>query len=266
MPMPSFMTRAYHGRAPREPKYNCKIVILRKGQVLTSIDNTVLSSGIDGLLLSPYCDPALYSVDFPKTLLNKWNQPVVCLNLDTRHTKRFSGVYCNHFDAARKAVTYLIQKGHKDIAMIAAAELFPETQIRLEGYKAALSDHGIPIKKNFITTGHLLIESGYEAALALFRNPGPKPTAVFCVNDEMAIGALKALKVLKIRCPQDVAVMGYDGIDLGEYVEPRLTSVVQPIRQIAEDATSLVLDLVEGRVAGPVSKAVQSEILIRESA
>jgi DNA-binding LacI/PurR family transcriptional regulator len=245
--------------------YNCKIIILPKGKVLTDLDHQVLTSGLDGLLLSPYSDPALYGAQFPKSLLRHWKHPVVVLNLNTNRLRRFSGVYQDQRDAARKAVTYLIQKGHRDIGMITGDPAFPEAIERYEGYRQALEEHGLTVRQSALGAGNFLAESGYNVTLGLLRGPR-KPTALFCANDEMAMGALRAISALRLRCPQDVAVMGFDGLDLGEYLQPRLTSLSQPMREVAETATRLLLDLVEGTVDGPVVRTVASHIIVRESA
>lgn len=251
----------------RDGNYSCEIVILPKGDVLARIDQQIFASGIDGLLLSPYCDPALYALHFSKQLLNKWKKPVVFLNLHAQGMRHFSYVYMDHFEAARQAVTYLIQKGHRRIAMVKGLDLFPEIRVRYDGYKHALKEHGVLLRSSYLTQGALTIESGYAAVLGLLQtNKKKRPTAIFCANDEMAIGALRALRVLGVRCPQDVAVMGYDGLDLGEYVVPRLTTLLQPTAQVAETATSLLIDLIEKRETSPINRKIAGSLLIRDSA
>jgi len=246
--------------------YNCKIIITPRGKVLSELDNQVLGSGLDGLLLSPYCDHAFYSSHYlPKNVLTKWMQPLVILNLRPKSPRRFHSVYLNHFDAARKAVLHLILKGHKLIAMIKGDSLFPESVDRFDGYRAALQEHGIKPNMNLVQEGNFLLESGYEATLRLFRQDVLRPTAIFCANDEMALGAIRALKSLNIACPREVAVMGFDGIEIGEYVEPRLTTMAQPTHQIAEAATRLLLDQLAGKIKGPVATAVPANLVIRDS-
>jgi LacI family transcriptional regulator len=246
--------------------YNCKIMILPRGQVLSQLERQVHSSGIDGLLLSPYCDPALYGGSFPKDLLSGWHRPVVLLNLQVKGLKRFSSVYVDHTEAAYKGVTYLIQKGHRDIAFVRGSDDFPEAVQRYEGYEKALADHGLKTRKEWVVEGNFLMEGGYAAALQLMRKGAAKPSAVFCANDETAIGVIQALKTLRVRCPADLAVMGFDGLEIGQYIDPKLTSVAQPTAQVAEIATRLLLELIQNPKKEPVLRAVSSALLLRESA
>src|SRR2546421_587688 len=83
---------------------------------------------------------------------------VVLLNLDTRSHKRFNCVYTDHMEAARKGVTYLIQRGHKKIALIKGNPIFPEAVVRSDGYKKALAEHGLPINKELMVEGDFQIE------------------------------------------------------------------------------------------------------------
>jgi len=247
-------------------RYTCQVIILPRGEVISQLNKEVFSAGLDGLLLSPYCDPALHGDNFPKTLLAKWKKPIVVLNWNTEEIKRFNCVYSDHREAAKKAVAYLIQKGHRKIAMIRGISINPEGNQRIEGYDQALSDHGLKLQKKWVLEGNFQMESGYEATLKLFKLSGPKPTALFCANDEMAIGALRALRALRISCPKDVAVLGFDGIEQGMFTEPQLTSMAQPTWDIANLATRILIDLLEDRVKGPVVQAVPSHLIIRESA
>ncbi len=249
----------------KEGQYNCKIIMLPRGEVLSHIDQHVLTVGIDGLLLSPYSDPLLYGLRFPKKMLAAWSKPVVLLNLNPAQHQHLNGVYSDHFEAARKATLHLVQKGHKEIAFLRGGGFFPEIAVRYEGYMKVMTDHGVKPRPSMIMQTELTMAGGYDATLSLMQTNSKKPTAIFCSNDEMALGALRALKTLNIRCPRDMAVMGYDGIDIGEFVEPRLTTVAQPLHEIAERSTRLLLDLIENKVSTPVFIDVPSQLLLRDS-
>ena len=82
----------------------------------------------------------------------------------------------------------------------------------------------------------------------------------------MAIGAIWALEALKICCPQDVAVMGFDGLMLGDFIRPRLSTVTEPLTEIAKEGTQLLIDLIEGRVKKSEIRIVPSQMILRESA
>lgn len=255
-----------HRVLDENPPYTCTIVILPQGRLIENIEQQVLESDIDGLLLSTYCDPALYGTTLPSVILNRWKKPLVFLNQGGGLARKNSCVYFDNYEAARQAVTYLIQKGHKKIAMIQGDERFSETHLRFSGYQDVLNEHGLKEKKEWLAKGDFLNERGYKAALEFIKGKAAKPTAIFCANDEMAIGAIRALKTLKVKIPRDVAVMGFDGINLGSYVDPPLTSLLQPTSQIAEEATRLLLSFMEYRLRPPVFRAIPTKILVRGSA
>ena len=111
------------------------------------------------------------------------------------------------------------------------------------------------------------MDSGYDATIQLFKRPrAEKLTAVFCTNDEMAFGVLRALRVLRKRCPENVAVMGFDGLMAGEQVEPSLSTVKQPFFQTAKEGTRLLINLIEGRQKQSVQLTLPSQLIVRNSA
>ena len=89
---------------------------------------------------------------------------------------------------------------------------------------------------------------------------------MLCFNDDIAIGALKALKESWIKCPEEVAVMGYDGIERGKYVVPPLTTIRQPLERMGREMVQVLMGLMEGTFKGPVRKEFFPELVIRQSA
>jgi len=248
-------------------RYDCKILIFPKEGGVANLSREDFTDDIEGLLISSQCDHFASQAHYlPMRLLQMWGRPVVVLNLEIRRGKNVSNVSFSNFDAAKKAVTHLIQRKNRQIALIYGDKDFEDSLGRYEGYLQTLREHSIPINKAFIKQGNYSHESGYEATVQLFNQKGPRPTAIFCTNDEMAIGAIWALEALQIRCPQEVAVMGFDGLMLGDFIRPRLSTVTQPLVEIAREGTQLLIDLIENRVKGPETKLVPSHLIIRESA
>lgn len=255
----------YHVLGTENNRYNCKLIILPTEGSLMGLDQRALSAGVDGLLISAQYDHFSNKAPYlPKGLLSQWKKPVVFINLVMKKVEGLSFVSFSNFEAARSAVTYLIKNGHRQIAIIQGRDALEDSRERFEGYLQALKDHRIPYRPAMSAHGIYTRDSGYQALIGLFGS-GQKPTAVFCTNDEMAMGAIEALKSLRIRCPQDVAVMGFDGLETGNYVDPRLTTVRQPSREIAETGTRLLIDLIEGKKKGPLRIEVPSEIVVRNS-
>jgi LacI family transcriptional regulator len=218
-------------------------------------------------LISSQCDHSKTSAHyFDHKIFSVWNKPIVVLNLEVKRSHNVSVVTFSNYDAALNAVTHLIKTKRRRIALVYGDKSFEDSSARFEGYEAALRDHHLPIQKAMIKKGDYSEASGYAATIELFKQKDEIPDAIFCTNDEMAIGAIHALEVLRIRCPQEVAVMGFDGLTLGQYTRPRLSTVTQPIKEIAKTGTELLIDLIEKRVKGPDLKMIPSQLILRESA
>jgi len=166
--------------------------------------------------------------------------------------------------AAYMATEFLIKLGHKDIACITGPLNTRIAQQRLEGYKKALKDNEISIRGELIVEGTFKLDSGFKSVnILLERNV--HFTAIFACNDLMAIGAIKALRKRNLQVPEDISVMGFDGIPLSEYIEPALTTVVQPIYEMGKTAAKLLLEGIRSGVQPKDHIVLEAKILIRES-
>lgn len=141
------------------------------------------------------------------------------------------------------AARFLISQGHSRICMVRGIEHYIETQDRSLGFKRELKKHNLELKAEL--PGDFLQKSG-ELAMEQIHAEHPDITAVFCQNDEMAFGALNTCRRLGLRVPDDISIIGFDGIPMCEYVSPRLTSVQQPLRELGEHAAQIVCDLLLG--------------------
>ena len=100
---------------------------------------------------------------------------------------------------------------------------------------------------------------------ALLERPGPRPTAVFAFNDQMAIGALHALRTTGMHVPDDMAVVGFDGIGLGAFTTPELTTIEQPRTEVGQRAVELVLNSLDGESSSPTQVTLPVRLVVRES-
>jgi LacI family transcriptional regulator len=251
------------------PGYSCKIVLLPRGKLMSDRDHHMLSSGVDGLLISTLWDFNLQTTQEPVYAVeSRSNLPIVALNIGGPLKKsQISTVSFSNYQAAYLAVKHLIRRGHQNIGLIHTDDGAPDVAERVAAFKAALADHHLPFDPASAAEGAYLTESGYDAAIQLFKRPkADQITAVFCTNDEMAFGALRALRVLRKRCPQDVAIMGFDGLTAGDQVDPPLSTVEQPFLEIAKTGTKLLFDLIEGKQKKPIQQVVPTQLLIRDSA
>ena len=151
----------------------------------------------------------------------------------------------DNVDAAKTVVDYLIAQGHKRIAALCGPKGNPHTIDRLKGYKKSLAANKIKFRADLVVAGGFTMASGVEAGkkIAGMRN---RPTAIFCMNDEMAIGAIQGLKTAGIDVPGDMSIAGFDDIDFAKHCDPTLTTIKQPAEEIGKMACDMLIDLIEG--------------------
>lgn len=162
------------------------------------------------------------------------------------------------------AVEHLIKQGCTRIAHIAGPEQLNITNSRKQGYIDTLTKYQIPIQNDYIIHAGIMQENGYEAMQQLLQAK-PRPDAVFCVNDPVAIGAMKAIKHLGLRIPQDIALVGYSESRSACLVEPNLTSVAQPLFEIGKNVAELMLKKIEGKMKDNPTITLHAKLNIRES-
>lgn len=176
------------------------------------------------------------------------------------------GVSSAHIDnrkAAEAAMAALYSAGHSAIALITGPPASPLTQDRLAGAQDAARAQG-SIERLQIAAGDFSIESGFRQALRLVRSAN-RPTGLFCFSDEMAIGALAAIRAGGLRCPQDVSVMGFDDIRTARYSYPPLSTIRQPMHLIGQRATELLLSILRGDLVRPVTATLPYKLVLRQS-
>jgi len=179
------------------------------------------------------------------------------------HGIDFPSVQIDNTDGASKAISYLIEQGHKNIGFIKGPPKSITSRERLNGYKKAMKDNGLPVKEELIVSGNFTSQSGYEATRLLLCQK-TKPTAVFCVNDQMAIGSIKALRESGYLIPDNISVVGFDDIELASYIRPSLTTVSVPMYRLGQMAMSGLLNIIQEK--GVERKVtLQTRLIIRES-
>lgn len=182
---------------------------------------------------------------------------------------QFSNISVDDRRESERMVDYLIRLGHKRIAiLVAEAQEESIGQLRLEGYCDALKKHGIEIEPKLIRQtddklDHFSMENGYLTTKKLLES-GEDFTAVFAVADALAIGAFRALHEAGLRVPEDISLAGYDGIDMANYIVPSLTTMRQPVEEMAKDTTRLLFDIISGKTEHQ-HVTYKAELMIKES-
>ena len=175
---------------------------------------------------------------------------------------RVSWVKSNDIEGAASAVRHLLSLGHRRIAYIhgSGGQICQE---RLEGYRLALSEAGIPFDAVLVDIGDFTKSGGYRAMNRILSRA--TPTAVFAASDMMAFGAMECLRDRGLHLPDDMAIVGFDDIDAASHVTPALTTVRQFGDRMGREAAETLLDFLEGRIEKPHSTLVRTELVIRRS-
>lgn len=172
---------------------------------------------------------------------------------------------------AYSLTTHLLQLGHQRIAHLTAqrnalaADEHSVESDRFQGYLHALTEAGVAFDPTWVLQGETTLQGGHALTHELLAGPGPRPTAVFCVSDLMAIGALRALYEAGIRVPDEMAVVGFDGITLGQFMTPALTTIDQPRMEMGRLAADRLFTLLDGQVPLPTEQVLPAALLVRES-
>lgn len=225
---------------------------------------TVKKQALCGLIIDTVC-PVDKESGYYKMLKKDFVDrriPVVFLE---RHIKsdNFISISFDHYKNAYMATEHLIKQSHKCIAHIAGYANIQQAQQRVNGYKAALADYNIEYDAGLISEGNFSPESGWSAMKKLMVRRSDF-TAVFAANDQMAIGAMKAIKSYGKSIPDDIAVIGIDNIGISSIVAPALSTINVPTYQLGYMAAKVILDIRE-ELDCESSYHLESNLIVRQS-
>ena len=161
-----------------------------------------------------------------------------------------------------------MNRGYRKIGMLQGPdEASLDARERFQIYRDLLQEYDLSFEPaHFRRCDYFFEEDGYLKMMDIIHNAKTLPRAIICFNDDIAIGALKALKESWIKCPDEVAVIGYDGIERGKYVDPPLTTIRQPLERMGREMVQILMSIIEGTLKGPVQKSFIPELVIRQSA
>ena len=166
--------------------------------------------------------------------------------------------------AAREATNFLIKQGHERIGMICGEQSSLLTKDREDGYRIAMERAGLRIRDGWVVEGQMTIPGAREATQELLSHD-VRPTAIFCANDEMAIGCLHEIKASGLVVPDDLSVMGFDDIRYAEVADPPLTTIRQPADEIGERVINRICRRIEEGAGNSELQIVPHELIIRQS-
>lgn len=189
--------------------------------------------------------------------------PVVLVN-EYLDGENIYSIVCNKKKGAFLGVNYLLELGHEKIAMITGYEDYKPSIEKLNGYKKALKEAGIPFRKEYVTYGDYHPDGGSKNVRELMELPN-QPTAILAANDLMAMGAVRTLCDMGYRVPEDVSVVGFDDITMNQYFMPALTSIRQEMRLQGQMAVELLNQLFREETGIRKKQVVEPTLVIRNT-
>lgn len=169
-----------------------------------------------------------------------------------------------NFNGGLVATRHLIDLGHERVAVIGSALDVPCSRARIAGFRVAMEGAGLQVDPRFVRHGDFYIAGGYRHGKELLSRPD-RPTAIFAGSDLQALGVYKAARELGLDVPRDVSVVGYDDLDAATWVDPELTTVEQPLMEMGEQATRLVLALSRGERPSSTRMDLAVSLVVRQS-
>jgi len=173
-------------------------------------------------------------------------------------------VGATNWNGGLAATRHLLGLGHRRIAMISGPTQWPCCRARLDGYRAAMDEAGVPVVPDLVRDSILYVEGGLRDGAELLRLPDP-PTAIFCTNDLQAFGVYEAARRAGVRIPEDLSVIGFDDLAFAQWSGPPMTTVRQPLVQMGTTAANLVVDLANDRQPDQLRIELATTLVVRES-
>lgn len=220
----------------------------------------LIKKRVDGVLVmcTEYTENSL-------TLFNGTNIPMVIMDWG-RHDEKSDRILDNSFEGGYLATKHLIDNGHKEIGVIAGNLEKTTARDRFNGFLEAMKEANLPVRQEWIIEGDFEPEDGYECMNNLFRLE-KLPTAIFCFNDVMALGAISAITERGLSVPNDISIIGYDNIHSSRFYAPPLTTIHQSKSRLGTQALNLLLERIqkEEKVSEPQILEFHPELVPRKS-
>jgi LacI family repressor for deo operon, udp, cdd, tsx, nupC, and nupG len=188
--------------------------------------------------------------------------PPVVVAAESLKDSKLPTVGVDHLGGSEEAVRHLIELGHRRIAHIAGPDHVLSARARLNGYRKALRAARLPFDESLVHRGDFSVDSGHKMMQGLLQQP-QLPTAVSCANDEMAIGAIRALKAGGLKVPDDVSVVGFDNQEVSELFDPPLSTVHIPRFDIGYQAMMMLSEVLAPQRDTRPSTVLPTRLIIR---
>lgn len=276
------------GRNLRRSETRMILVLLQNmsnsfySKVVKGMEDVAHDNGYNVLICNTNTDKSLENVylDFLKNKLVDgviFTSPAMEKEAFNELARRYPVVLCNEYKkgveapvitidneaAGYEAAKHLIKLGHKKIGMI-TVQTVGSSIARVNGYKRALREEGLDIREEYIVNQTYSYRGGMRGIKQLFGQDDP-PTAVFCISDIIAVGAIKELRKQGLSVPRDVAIVGFDNNSIAPMYEPSITTIAQPRYDIGKKTMEIMLQRIRGTGGNPSITTMEHELIIRDS-
>ncbi len=214
---------------------------------------------VDGIILASDCN--LQNVN-GKTSFR--NIHIVAIDRDVSELSLKKRVGINNIKGAYKATDYIVSRGLKKILHLTGDKVYQVTNQRISGYKKALNENNIVYDDNFVRAGSYTIDWGYNGIIRAL-DESLEFDSVFCGNDLIAVGVIRALKERNIKIPEDISVVGFDDVFLSSLITPPLTTIRQPMYDIGYEGAKALFNIMECKKDIDYKIELDTELIIRES-
>lgn len=260
-PSPSYVVELQRGALERLAGERYRLMVMPFGNATDNSDGLIAllrAAAVDGVVLAPpSCDlvPVLDALDSAGIAFARI--------APTIQVDRGACAAMDDVCAAREIAEHVIGLGHRRFAVIMGDPTHSASKARLEGYRQAFIASGLDFSGVRLERGDFTFESGNAVAQRILRG-GKRPTAILAQNDDMAVGALMTARDLGLRVPEELSITGFDDSDVSRLSWPRITTIRQPVFEMAIDATDGLLNLLAGHAAAPMT-VHRHALLIRQS-
>jgi LacI family transcriptional regulator len=192
------------------------------------------------------------------------NYPLVVVDPRITVPRGMVSISAAHFSGARAVTRHLIELGHRRIGVITGPPYWHTRDDRVGGHLAALAEAGVLGDPGLMRYGEPAAKTGMWAGAELL-DLRPRPTALVCFNDKVAVGVLETAAARGLRVPHDLSVTGFDDIDVSRAATPRLTTVRQPLQEMGRTAVTMLMRQLDGHAHETLSMELETRLVVRES-
>lgn len=257
-----FYTKIFLGTEFEARNHNYYILLTTIGtrfRTQTAIPRFLLDRNVDGVIFAGKVHDKF--VAYVETL----DLPIVLVDYCCKQF-RHSCVLIDNFRGAQAAVNHLIGGGHRSIGFIGGDITHPSLETRYRSYRETLQQHDIAFDASLVVVDEndSRIRNGYNAAERLLRR-ATRPTAIFAANDAMAIGCMRYMNTVGLVAPRDIAIVGFDDIEMGSHIDPRLTTVRVHKEEMGKLAVRRMVEMIKSKTRSVVTIDVPVELVVRDS-